>query len=110
MPHAEVEAYFADAPQGEIETAETIDKDHGRIETGKTSISRNVRWLLVNEGRRYPGHPRFPTLTSLVRIVTRTEHRGKIAEQRGHCARGLVLKRSLESPCRESARWPKPHA
>ena len=79
--HAEVEAYFADAPRGEMETAETIDKDHGRIETRKTSVSRNVRWLLANEDRRYPGHPRFPSLTSLVRTVTRTEHRGKITEQ-----------------------------
>lgn len=78
--HAEVEAYFADAPRGEMEAAETIDKDHGRIETRKTSVSRNVRWLLANEDRRYPGHPRFPSLTSLVRTVTRTEHRGKITE------------------------------
>lgn len=79
--HADVEAYFAAAPQGEIETVETIDKDHGRIETRKTSVSRNVGWLLANEDGRYPGHPRFPALTSLVRTVTRTEHRGKTAEQ-----------------------------
>jgi len=79
--HAEVEAYFAQAPESEIETVQTIDKDHGRIETRTTSLSRNVGWLLSEDRRRYPGHPRFPTLGSLVRTVTRTERKGKITEQ-----------------------------
>jgi predicted transposase YbfD/YdcC len=79
--HAEVEAYFAKGPADEIQTVQTIDKDHGRIETRTTSVSHDVRWLLAEDDRRYPGHPRFPTLKSLVRAVTRTEHRGKITEQ-----------------------------
>ena len=79
--HAEVEAYFAEAPAGEIQTVQTLDKDHGRIETRITSVSRNTRWLLAEDHRRYPGHPRFPTLNSLVRTTTRTEHRGKTTEQ-----------------------------
>lgn len=79
--HAEVETYFADAPAGELHTVQTIDKDHGRIETRTTSVSRDVGWLLADEHRRYPRHPRFPTLTSLVRATTRTEHRGKTSEQ-----------------------------
>jgi len=79
--HAEVEAYFAQAPAGEIETVQTVDKDHGRIETRTTSLSRNVRWLSSEDGRRYPGHPRFPTLKSLVRTITRTERKGKTTEQ-----------------------------
>lgn len=79
--HAEVEAYFAEAPAAELQTAQTLDKDHGRIETRTTSTSRNVGWLLADQHRRYPGHPRFPTLACLVRTVTRTEHRGRISEQ-----------------------------
>jgi predicted transposase YbfD/YdcC len=78
---AEVQAYFADAPASEIETIQGVDKDHGRIETRTTSVSRNVQWLLAADHRRYPGHPRFPTLKTLVRTVTRTEHRGKVTEQ-----------------------------
>jgi len=78
---AEVQGYFDEAPDGEIETLQTIDKDHGRIETRTTAVSRNVRWLLAGEHKRYPGHPRFPTLKSLVRTTTRSEHRGKITEQ-----------------------------
>lgn len=79
--HAEVEAYFAEAPAGELHTVQTLDKDHGRIETRTTSVSRDVRWLLAHDDRRYPGHPRFPTLKSLVRTTTRTEHRGRATEQ-----------------------------
>lgn len=79
--HAEVEAYFAEAPSDELQTEQAVDKDHGRIETRTTSVSRNVGWLLAEEHRRYPGHPRFPTLKSLVRTTTRTEHKGKTTEQ-----------------------------
>ena len=79
--HAEVEAYFAQAPSGEVQTVQTIDKDHGRIETRTTTTSGNIRWLLAEDDKRYPGYPRFPTLKSLVRTVTRTEHRGRTTEQ-----------------------------
>jgi predicted transposase YbfD/YdcC len=79
--HSEVEAYFAEVPDAEIQTVQTLDKDHGRIETRTTSVSRNVRWLLAEDSRRYPGHPRFPTLKGLVRTTTRTEYRGKTTEQ-----------------------------
>ena len=79
--HAEVEAYFAQAPASEIDTLQTIDKDHGRIEIRTTSLSRNVRWLLSEDRRRYPGHPRFPTLKRLVRTITRTECKGKTTVQ-----------------------------
>src|SRR5579875_869610 len=50
----EVEAYFKDALRAELETIETIDKDHGRIETRITSVSRNVSWLFPEEKRRHP--------------------------------------------------------
>lgn len=77
----EVIDYFADAPAGELETVQTVDKDHGRLETRTTSVSRTVEWLLAGEERRYPGHPRFPTLKTLVRTTTTTERRGKVTHE-----------------------------
>lgn len=77
----EVEAYFKDALRAELETIETIDKDHGRIETRITSVSRNVSWLFPEEKRRHPDQLRFPTLRTIVRTLTRTERRGKLTEE-----------------------------
>ena len=75
--HREVADYFEHAPSDELGTIRDIDKDHGRIETRTTSVSRNVRWLLTEQERRYPGCPRFPTLRTLVKTTTTTERRGK---------------------------------
>jgi predicted transposase YbfD/YdcC len=78
---AEVSTYFDDAPSSEISTVTTIDKDHGRIEARTTSISANVSWLLANEDRRYPGHPRFPGLKTIIKTTTTTERRGKTTQE-----------------------------
>jgi predicted transposase YbfD/YdcC len=75
--HDEVVRYFDDAAR--LETLEVTDKDHGRIETRRTSVSHDVDWLTGES--RYPGEPRFHALKCLVKATTTTEWRGKITRE-----------------------------
>lgn len=77
--HAEVARYFDDPETPGVETIEITDKDHGRVETRRCSVSQDVAWLAGD--RRYPGEPRFPGLGSLVKTETRTEWRGKVTTE-----------------------------
>jgi predicted transposase YbfD/YdcC len=77
--HDEVARYFADPKATAVETIESTDKDHGRIETRRYSVSQEVDWMTGD--RRYPDEPRFPALKSLIKTTTRTEWRGKITEE-----------------------------
>lgn len=77
--HDEVARYFADPAAIGLQTIEITDKDHGRIETRRYSVSHDVAWLAG--GRRYPHEPRFPALKALIKTTTRTEWRGKITEE-----------------------------
>ena len=49
----DVEAFFADPPPAAVETCETTDGDHGRIETRRHEVCHDVAWLFSD--RRYPG-------------------------------------------------------
>ena len=77
--HDEVARYFADRAATGLNTLEITDKDHGRIEIRRYSVSHDVDWL--NGDRRYPHEPRFPGLQSLVMTTTTTEWRGKLTEE-----------------------------
>jgi predicted transposase YbfD/YdcC len=77
--HDEVARYFDDPATEGLSCCEHIDKDHGRIETRRTWVSREVDWLTGE--RRYPDEPRFHALASLVKTSTRTEWRGKLTEE-----------------------------
>lgn len=75
----DVEAYFEQADEGEIETIETVDKDHGRLEQRTYSVSHNVDWL--TGPRRHPGEPWLPGLACLIKTTTRSERQGHVIEQ-----------------------------
>jgi len=77
--HNEVAQYFADPATTGLQSLEIADKDHGRIEIRRYTVSHDVDWL--NGGRRYPHEPRFPGLKSIVMTTTTTEWRGKITEE-----------------------------
>lgn len=77
--HDEAERYFADPATAGLLVHETLDKDHGRIETRTTWVSHEVDWLLGE--RRYPREPRFPGLASLVKTTTRIQWRAKTTEE-----------------------------
>ena len=78
--HGEIAGYFADPPAGEVATFEEIGKDHGRIETRRTSISHHVGWLLSD--RRYPDEPRFPRLATIGMVEATVETRDSTTTER----------------------------
>jgi predicted transposase YbfD/YdcC len=68
---SEVEAYFADAPASALETFHDLDKAHGRTEERTVTTSHEVGWLAGD--RRFPGELRLPGVTSIIRVVSRTQ-------------------------------------
>lgn len=58
----EVAAFFADPPEP-LETCETTDADHGRIETRRHRVTHVVDWLFGD--RSEPGAPVMPGLATL---------------------------------------------
>ena len=72
---AEVEAYFAHAPAGLLDTDSNFDKGHGRIEHRTVTVARDVDWL--NGHRRFPGELRLPSVACIIRVQSRTELRDR---------------------------------
>jgi predicted transposase YbfD/YdcC len=77
--YAEVEKVFADPPPTlTLERCETVDGDHGRIETRRHTVCHTVEWLFSD--RRYPGEFQFPGLKAVGMIESETE-RGEVIEK-----------------------------
>jgi predicted transposase YbfD/YdcC len=89
--HAEIESYFTTAPAAEVETVETIDKDHGRFEVRTHRVSHQVDWYGAE--RSYPGAPRFANLTTIALVESRTERGDKIESER----RSYISSRALSA-------------
>ena len=78
---ADIECFFADPPQDLLHTpVETVDNDHGRLESRHHTVCHTVDWLFSD--RRYPGEPRFPRLAMIGMVETRVERAGKIEHER----------------------------
>lgn len=58
----EVEAFFADPPEP-MQVFETVDAEHGRVETRRHRVTHSVDWLLGD--RAEPGTPHMPGLATL---------------------------------------------
>ena len=69
----EAELYFKDA--AELDRFETVDADHGRIETRRHAVSSDVAWLRAD--RSAPGEPRFPGLKAIARVEAEVEAGGR---------------------------------
>lgn len=78
--HADVKSYFDTAPSGEVERAETVGKEHGRLEIRTHTISHHVDWIASE--RSYPGAPRFPKIATIAVVESRIERGGKIERER----------------------------
>jgi predicted transposase YbfD/YdcC len=76
----EVAAFFADPPPGTLDTFETADGEHGRIEQRRHAVCHAVGWLFSD--RRYPGEPSFPDLAMIAMVEATTERDGKISRER----------------------------
>lgn len=69
---AEVETLFAaPPPEMVIETHQTVDGDHGRIETRRHAVCHQLGWLFSD--RRSPDEPRFPDLAMIGMVERETE-------------------------------------
>lgn len=79
--HAEVAAFFADPPpETPVQTHQTVDGEHGRIEVRRHSVCRAVDWLFSD--RRYPDEPGFPGLAMIGMVESETERNGRVERQR----------------------------
>ncbi len=76
----DVEHFFADPPADRIETVETTDADHGRIEIRRHAVCHDVAWLFSD--RRYADEPRFPHLATIAMVESETERDGRITRER----------------------------
>lgn len=80
LTHAEVDLFFADPPPGALDTHETVDGEHGRIEIRRHAVCHDVAWLFSD--RRYPDEPRFPGLAMIGMVESEVERAGKIEHER----------------------------
>jgi len=77
---AETERFFADADLQTLDTHETIDNDHGRLESRRHAVCHDVEWLISD--RRFPGEWRFPGLTMIAMVEAEVERGGKTCLER----------------------------
>ena len=76
----EIERYFADPRDSDLDQVETTDGEHGRIEIRRHVVSQDVAWLTSD--RRFPGEPRSPGLTTIAMIEAVVEREGRISRDR----------------------------
>ena len=77
----DVETFFAPPPPDMIvDTHETTDGEHGRIEVRRHAVCHDVAWLFSD--RRYPGEPVFPGLAMIGSVESHTQRDGKIERER----------------------------
>ena len=76
---AEVQACFAAALPGTVQTHVEHDKGHGRIEQRTTSLMREINWL--SGDRRFPGELRLPGVACIIRVQSRIQRGGSTHEE-----------------------------
>lgn len=76
--HADV-AQFFETTDG-LDTHQTTDADHGRIEVRQAWVSNEVEWL--HGDRAEPGLHRFPRLACIGLIEAQIEHKGRTSTTR----------------------------
>ncbi len=97
----EVEAGFAEAPAGTLDSFEHIDKVHGRIEQRAVAVLREVGWL--GGQRRFPGELSLPKVAAIVRVPTSTELKDRCRKE----TRYSITSANLDAPLPSSAAtWP----
>jgi predicted transposase YbfD/YdcC len=71
-------ALFFDAPQQRaLRPFETVDADHGRIESRRHWVSHDVAWL--HGDRCAPGEPHFPGLNAIAMVEASIERNGQVS-------------------------------
>lgn len=91
--HGEIEHFFADQAHGDLDTFETTDGDHGRIELRRHQVVHDVSWLTTD--RRFPGEPRFPGLKAIARVESEVERDGKTSRERRYYLSSVAIDPAL---------------
>jgi len=83
--HDDTRRCFDDAPAEELETFQTIDGYHGRIETHRHVVSHKVEWLAEDS--------RFPDIKSIAMVENTVERNGEISCERRYyiCSPALLI-------------------
>ncbi len=89
--HQEIESYFKDAPAEEVDSHQSLDKGHGRLENRLHQVSQTIDWLRPE--RSYPGAPRFAGLAAIAMVEAQVEHKDHCTRQR----RYYISSRSLSA-------------
>ena len=79
----DIKRYFDDAPAQERQTFETVDGDHGRIETRRHVVSHNVDWLAEDS--------RFPGIKAIAMVENTVERNGETSCERRYYISSAVL-------------------
>jgi hypothetical protein len=77
----DIKRYFDDAPPEELQTFQTTDADHGRIEVRRHVVSHNVNWLAEDS--------RFPGIKSIAMVENTVERNGETSCERRYYIWGL---------------------
>jgi predicted transposase YbfD/YdcC len=77
---ADVEAYFADPKAAVAGEHETVDADHGRLETRRHLVVHDVGWLFPDTPDS--DRPAMPKLATIARVESEVERDGKISRSR----------------------------
>lgn len=93
----EIELYFAQAPADRLDTVESPDKGHGRLERRTVSLAREVDWL--SGGRRFPGELRLPAVAAIVKVESRAELKDRCRFERRYyvTSAGLTAQAAAEA-------------
>ena len=71
---SEIETFFSEATEAELDHFCEADKGHGRIEERKVTVGLGVNRL---EGdRRLPGELRLPDVASIIKMTTQIQRKG----------------------------------
>jgi len=81
--HDDIKRYFDDAPTEELQTFQTTDADHGRIEVRRHVVSHNVDWLAEDS--------RFPGIKSIAMVENTVERNGETSCERRYYICSLLL-------------------
>jgi len=85
----EVERVFCTSEQSRTDAFETINGEHGRIETRRHWVSHDVDWLTTT--RRFPGEPRFPGLKAIAMVEATVERQGAVTTARRYFLSSLPI-------------------
>lgn len=86
---SEVARFFADREAEGVERAETVDKDHGRLEQRRHAVCSSIDWL--KSDRRHPGELDFPHLMMIGMVESEVSRGGQIVHERRYYLSSKVM-------------------